>query len=467
VVESLQMSFINHKTTFDKLVSKMFGIDEQYAVGSQLDCVLGDRLIELHQMVQSYDQSMRRFHDLVHFASTMTKTIEHLQQRLTSLLLNVKFGKDLYALIVTLGFPERAFNTFVRAAKTSQAFSITKFHLSATPPSSPPQKKVTFVASPTSPRKKTSTTPPKSVLKSSTARLNPATPSSARSLAVRTPSPPSPPRPQRPDTKYSGCTPGRTASQATPPSLSPLPSIPTDDIFAVVRPYLSEEDQAVGLPRLQPASKRDSAQLLGAILRGKLLPKSANAFHTFGFVTLRNESDERTLGGLYAAVLKECTDPPSIFREFMQAVETHTLVDLIKRKEYSHILAQLPSSLSIFLAAPAAERSTVWRLVQFAADESSTSPPVYLQRDYGFKMCRQREEVQRLKDVYWALLKTVDPIELHYACVHGRLYRFAKLRGCAIAKDERLMNNDSPAEHVGFENGKGLESYRGPFFRRG
>lgn len=445
----------------------MFGIDEQYADGSQLDCVLGDRLIELHQIVQSHDRSMRQFHVLVHLASTMTKTIEHLQQRLNSLLLNAKFGKDLYALILTLGFPERAFATFVRAAKTSQAFSFTKFHISATPPSSPPQKKVTFGASPTSSSKKVTPIPPKSVLKLSTARISSTLPSSAGNMAVRTPSPPSPPRPQRPATKHSGSNPGRTASQATPPSPSPLPSIPTNDIFAVVRPYLSEEDQAIGLLRLQPASKQDSAQLLGAVLRGKLLPKGTNAFHTFGFVTLRNESDERTLGGLYAAILQESTDPPSIFREIMQAVETHTLVDLIKRKEYSHILSQLPSSLSTFLAAPVAERPTVWHLMQFAADESSTSPPAYLQRDYGFKMCRLREEVQRLKDIYWDLLKTVDPIELHYACVHGRLYRFAKLRGSAIPKDERLMNNDSPAEHIGFENGKGLETYRGPFFRRG
>jgi hypothetical protein len=441
----------------------MFGVLDNDNRGSAWDRELGERIIAIYQAVHGYDKSMKQLHDLIQLAATMIMDIRHLRERMKYLLLKAKFANELYDLILTLGSPDRAFHTFVRAAKTCPAFSKLTFHLPTTPPTSPPQERVCFTNPTASTSVKLSTSSPKPALKPSTTQTSSKTPSPIVKRAVRAIPYPSPPRPQQPAPQQPRKTSNRTTSSVIP-SISP--PVPQNDIFEVVRPYLAEEDRALGLPRLQPASKQDSAQLAGAVLRGKLLPMTTNAWHTFGFVTTHSECEERTLGGLYAAILTKASNSQAIFREIVQVVETNTLINLITTKEYGHILTQLSSSLVTFLATPPQGRSTVWRLKQFVNDNSNTSPPPHLQRDYGFKYCRQHDEVQHIKDVYWNLLKTVDPMDLHNACVYGRLYEFASARGCAVPKDRRLMQNDWPASHIGLENDKGLAAYLGPFFRR-
>jgi hypothetical protein len=199
-----------------------------------------------------------------------------------------------------------------------------------------------------------------------------------------------------------------------------------------------------------------------------LLPIASNAFNAFGFITARNAEEERQLEGLYVALLKESQNPQSIFQELLKAIETNTLVNLFDIKEYAHFRQIFPV-LECFLKTLPAKRITVWRLKQFINNGDNTEPPQYLQRDYGFgfKFCRQREEVERLKGYYAQVLNEVGPVELHNACIHGHLHEFATLKGvCVNMKDTRLMRNDWPAPCVGFDNDEGLATYRGPFFRR-
>jgi hypothetical protein len=119
VVESIQACFSQNETTFEEFLTKMFGILDHTESRSTLDRELGDRLIFLNQAVRSYDKSMKQLHSLIRYASDMIKKIQSLQDRLKYLLQKSRFADTLFKLICTLGFPERAHNTFVRAAKST------------------------------------------------------------------------------------------------------------------------------------------------------------------------------------------------------------------------------------------------------------------------------------------------------------------------------------------------------------
>jgi hypothetical protein len=147
-------------------------------------------------------------------------------------------------------------------------------------------------------------------------------------------------------------------------------------------------------------------------------------------------------------------------------VEKHSLVDFFDKKEYPHFRTLFPR-LEAFLSTPKEKRWTVWRLRIFLLDTDNTNAPAILQRDYGFKFCRQHEEVLRLKLIYEKMLKKLGPEGLHGACVHGRLYEMAIGEGISVGEGERrLMINNYPKPFVGFENELGLAGYRGALFKK-
>jgi hypothetical protein len=461
IVQSISRAFSDNKETFDEVLTRWFGIDDVDEKGSQVDHELGVYLISLHQKTYSYDKSLRQLHNLIHFAANMTRDVLHLQIRLRCLIRKGKFAKELYHLICTLGFPERAYNTYFQAAKTSPTFTHIDFHLipNACSPKrvhfEPPQCKTTTNAAYSL---ATSTTKTSTIRKESTTAKTSSTCSNNNTNVVsRTTLQIQAPKLQR-----------LTEREQQPANLTHpnLAANQQNDALNLVRPFLARQDRSPSVVQIQPASERDTVQLIGTVLRGNLLPMSANSWYTFGFVTTQNVEEERRLGGLYAALLKDARDPTSIFREITTAMETNTVIKLFDIKGYGHFREVFPR-LEAFLTAPPAKRSSVWRLKQFIHDEANTEPLPCLQRDYGFKFCKQREEVQLLKGIYARVLDKVKPRELHEACVHGALYQFAVQKGVHVdLKYKRLMQNDYPAPSVGFDNDEGLAAYSGRMFRK-
>jgi hypothetical protein len=266
IIESLQRSFANNQVTFDDLVTKMFGISDPNERGSRMDRVLGDRIIALHHLVRSYDKSMRELNALIHFASDMNREIEHLPDRLRYLLQKAKFSNELHELIRTLGFPERAYSTFIKAAKTSPAFTYTTLY--TIPLSSWPRRVHATVPTSQTTNKPTFSTPKLAIKQTAnrtdyTTLKTTKTPSPTTTGPVRT-APPQPqmraqsPGPQQSTKHEASKVLGRTASTTLPQKSL---STPHNDIEAIIRPYLDDDDQNLGLPRLQPASKQAAARL--------------------------------------------------------------------------------------------------------------------------------------------------------------------------------------------------------------
>jgi hypothetical protein len=443
IVNSIQKTFVDYQDRFENFITKMFGVNDPAMDENHFK--VGSHILTLYQATKAYDKSVGQLYSLIHLASAAIEKFPSLQKDIASVLGGGKFPLKLFQLICTLSFPKRAHSTFVLMAQTSASFRRVKICIKSNmnllrqlPKAS--QSKASSRTTTTSPKK--SPTIPLST------RRIPAANSSQRN-AQATP---------------------RTVlqHQSRGITLETPPSSPHDDIFTVIRPYLTEDDRAIGLARLQPPSKQDAARLTGAVLRRNLLPLSANAWYAFGFVTTRTEDEERRLAGLYANILQAThnSDPVSVFAELLQALEANKLVQLFDKKGYAHFRQVFPR-LEHFLSAPPERRSTVWRLIHFIRDEGNTEPPASLQRDYGFWCCQQRDEVSRLKNHYAVILEKVNPMDLHNACTNGRLYEFARETGVLIdLKDKRLMQNNAPALCVGFDNQIGFAAFRGRFYKR-
>ncbi|KAI4645465.1 uncharacterized protein J4E78_009375 [Alternaria triticimaculans] len=440
VIRSIQKNFDQNRTTFDELVTRMFGIDDMDNKGSMLDRELGEKIIRLSHDVHAFDGSMRDLNELAQFASTMTRVNHNLQDRLRYLLEKTYFANKLFDLICALGFPERVYSTLVRAARSSQTFGKVNFHLR-------PQSPVKFVSF---------ATPMASAMSSSTIK----------------PYSPPPKEKSKRMKQYEATAMETTIAIATLPSL-PLPSPPPQpavtslgSLMTAVRPYLNQQDRDLPLHSLQPATKQETAKLIGTILRKRLLATDTTAWYAFGFVTAKDEDQERQLAGLYVAILKEAKDPEAAFRELQTALETNSIVKLFDKYEYAHFRDLFPY-LKTFLSTPPTKRSTVWRLRQFIQDPVDDEPPACLQRDYGFKFCRPREEVLRLKEIYINILKKLGPQKLDIACINGRLSETAMKEGVHVdQKDRRFLKNDYDSPFLGVDCEGGLQNYRGPFYRK-
>jgi len=418
----------------------MFGIDDADNRGSRLDRELGDKIIRLSHDVHAFDGSMKELNQLIQFASTMTRVNHNLRDRLRYLLEKTYFANKLFDLICALGFPECVYSTLVRAARSSQTFKKVNFHLR---PQSP-VKSVSFatpMASPTLPKTIKPSPPPQKEKSKQRQRYE----ATAIETAITAPIPPSLPLPSPPP-------------QPALTGLSPL--------MTAVQPYLNQQDRNLSLHSLQPATKQETAQLIGTVLRERLLSTQTAAWYSFGFITAKDEEQERQLAGLYVAILKEAKNPEDAFRELQTALETHSIVRLFDKYEYSHFRDLFPY-LKTFLSTPLTKRSTVWRLRQFIQDPVDDEPPACLQRDYGFKFCRHREEVLRVKEIYTSILKEMGPQKLDIACVNGRLSETVMKEGVHVDhKDRRFLKNDYGSPFLGLDCEGGLENYRGPFYRK-
>ncbi|KAH7884981.1 hypothetical protein F5I97DRAFT_1311550 [Phlebopus sp. FC_14] len=196
------------------------------------------------------------------------------------------------------------------------------------------------------------------------------------------------------------------------------------DIFEAALPYLDPEDD----PRnLEPQAKRLSFLLYGMLLNGyhpnptQTEEVIQTLYFTFGFCTGCGSQGEQELPRLYRTLISRCS-----FKEFWTAYESNSLISLFdayrlsaERKRINH--------LDTFLNRNSCEAPTVWRLRTFT-QSTNTYPPHYLAVDYGFFNCDTVEERSALKNVYKDLLECprADPMELHAACIKGKLYDFAK-----------------------------------------
>ncbi|KAF2709074.1 hypothetical protein K504DRAFT_380044 [Pleomassaria siparia CBS 279.74] len=240
------------------------------------------------------------------------------------------------------------------------------------------------------------------------------------------------------------------------------------------RAYLDIEDRDKTARDLKPKAKGDSYILLAELLHQFSPNPVEENWYSFGFVTCRGHREETKLVDLYLLLLTEGDGNsfyeshnsrrgdvhPATFTQFWKAYEAKTLIQLMDSKGLNELRSELPFLEGFLSVPPSGLRPSVWDLKQFLEiNDPGKYPPIRaVNVDYGFMNCRTFKDTCILMEIYGKILETANPLELHEACVTGKLFQFAS---GYLRMDEQwrsLMRNFYPLEKVA---GPGLESKLG------
>ncbi|KAI6137114.1 hypothetical protein F5141DRAFT_69395 [Pisolithus sp. B1] len=219
------------------------------------------------------------------------------------------------------------------------------------------------------------------------------------------------------------------------------------DMFAIARPRLDASDQLKDLHKLVPDAKRKSFLLYAILLNGwhpdPGYPEQSmqDLYYTFGFCLCCNVRSQRVLARLYLTLISRCS-----FQDFWLAYQSRGLVSLMDANGLQEARQDIRHLESFLQIKPNNWCPTVWHLRLFTQSEAAL-PGRYVATDYGFLNCETVEERSALKETHKCLLEIpkVDPMELHAACIKGKLYDFAKTYLPGLQRRFRkLMKNPYP-----------------------
>lgn len=141
----------------------------------------------------------------------------------------------------------------------------------------------------------------------------------------------------------------------------------------------------------------------------------------FGFCTCPALYDEIQLAGAYQALFAAST-----FDEVCEAYSAGTLFRLFQTKNVSMGRVRCDLLADALEGRPSSHKS-VWTLKKFVASGGNGSPSLAVTFDYGFinsaGNVETRKQLLGLYKAYFELSRA-NPLELHAACVEGRLFRF-------------------------------------------
>ncbi|KAF8848410.1 hypothetical protein BDZ45DRAFT_810815 [Acephala macrosclerotiorum] len=237
--------------------------------------------------------------------------------------------------------------------------------------------------------------------------------------------------------------------------------------FDEARTYLDEQDRSVDQKDLKPKAKRRAFILLAEALHSAHPHPTEENWNFFGFCTCHDEREENLLAMLYRKLLlgkrvyagmgkyalpflETHKIENASFTEFWRAHEAGSLIQLMDSKGYKWERLQFPF-LEKFLSVPAnGPQPSVWSLKQFLEiNNPGESPPVpAVDADYGFMNCGTLEETCILMEIYKRLLLKASPLDLHQACLEGKLFEFAR-RFYSMEEEHRIwMKNFYPLNMV-------------------
>ncbi|KAL9632470.1 MAG: hypothetical protein Q9164_005300 [Protoblastenia rupestris] len=205
-----------------------------------------------------------------------------------------------------------------------------------------------------------------------------------------------------------------------------------------IEPYLDPGDKMIDLGNCQPEQKRQGYSVFICGLNHSHPPITHEEWYLLGFCTTVDDYSEGQLGALYIELVHRCR-----FTEFWQAYAQGKLIALMDRKGFGEVrqpFRHLENFLSTF---PDGFKHSVWHLVWFCRGEEMEAPR-YLVVDYGFLNCKTALDRMQLKDTYKKLLQKCDLLELHRACVEGKIYQFASKYMKLEKRFQRLMKNYYP-----------------------
>jgi hypothetical protein len=176
------------------------------------------------------------------------------------------------------------------------------------------------------------------------------------------------------------------------------------------------------------------------------------AWLLFGFCVCQDEYGEASLSRIYRQLLTKCS-----FDEIFTAYKSSTLIALFDAKGLKSQRQSIQYLEDVLSGLPNGNIS-VWDLKQYIVAEDAEDVELIrsVSVDYGFINCKNEEENQELKEVYKQFFSQyrADPVELHEACIAGRLFEYVggfvelNKKNKNKKKFSRLMKNPYPLPDI-------------------
>lgn len=234
--------------------------------------------------------------------------------------------------------------------------------------------------------------------------------------------------------------------------------------FDKAKPHLDPKDRKTHPNELKPDSKRNSFHMLSLTLHRFTPSPNTTLYHSFAFTTCRSRAEESQLLDIYQLLLvpsdgsffytfhnhRRSPTHTATFTAFWRSYESGTLIRLMDSHGLKTLRSRLPHLEAFLSVPPSGPHPSVWDLKQFLeiGDPGNYPPIPSVECDYGFFNCQRFEDTCTLMEIYGQVLQRADPMELHRACIVGRLYEFV---GQFIAVEERwkqLLRNPYPLREI-------------------
>ncbi|KAJ7492114.1 hypothetical protein FB451DRAFT_1021003 [Mycena latifolia] len=237
----------------------------------------------------------------------------------------------------------------------------------------------------------------------------------------------------------------------------PRPGDPADEMMLRCWQYVRGRDNTDTPEEIRtemskwPDEKNDCLLLCSLILSQMHPSPDLKIWIPFGFCACRNENDERKLAGMDIALFQRAT-----FDDLYHAYDSSGLTALFDYKglREQREAISIPYLEDVLRGSPGVFPS-VWYLKQFVMAEEGNAPIPSITVDYGFMNClNNEEETSLLKDLYTQIfaLPRLDPMNLHEACIQGKLYdhvgQLLKLKKRDQKVLKRLLKNPYPLPDI-------------------
>ncbi|KAJ3551422.1 hypothetical protein NP233_g13084 [Leucocoprinus birnbaumii] len=218
--------------------------------------------------------------------------------------------------------------------------------------------------------------------------------------------------------------------------------------------------------RVLPHHHRQCFSLYHFLLSGHIPVPQDDLWVNFGFCACPLFHAEAELGRAYSQLIQSCN-----FDDFCTAYTSSSLFSLFQAHQIEMSPLSVatagyddPSIIDVLSGSPYRNKS-VWNLKQYIAgkaihgpDDMSVRPIPQVRTDYGFDKCSTEEEHKLLFDLYTKYFKQTrhTPLELHNACIQGRLFEFFVGMGFTLKPKKmakRLLRNPYPLRVEGPSSG--------------
>ncbi|KAJ5538289.1 hypothetical protein N7494_007768 [Penicillium frequentans] len=217
----------------------------------------------------------------------------------------------------------------------------------------------------------------------------------------------------------------------------------TSEDFKSLLHLVEPADLKIPFDQWEPREKIDAYTFFYQILNGFVPDADEDNWIFLGFCTARDYDGVTILASLYRVLIGKCK-----FQEFWKAMEQSDIVGLFEKYGLGHAIAKL-RNFGTLMKDVGTWHQSVWELKRFT--RLPTAEPMQAAAlDYGFSNCQIARERMALREMYAEFFaRGGDEMDLHQACINGRLASFLLSESQKLHISAGLLSNPYPLYRCG------------------